>query len=339
MKIMRFSQKNLLTVLCLFFALRLVSFAQHTIFSNFSGSTNAVSKVNNLSPPRYGLTKRGETLAFLPYTGFTIPLKNKITFLKPQTPVIVTGELDFAPFYYVETDLVQGFLKKENVYLINEEIFTTFIEMKKVILKKTFQNDGITYPIATQLPMIEKKGKKYKVRIVKDDSFDDIWIDSTFATEPLPISYNNLKSVTRFFLNKPYQWGNSEIGWDCSGLLVDFFSFFDIKLPRNSNQQIGYITQIDVSEKSIKQKELILKKSKPYMTLLYFPGHIMLYTGKKGKEFISFQALNRIGNKRFAKVNYFPLKKTGLLRRVTKIGFIEKNALQNLTLHFAQGKI
>lgn len=339
MNMMRLSQKELLIVLCLFSVLRSISFAQHAFFSNFTGSKNSLTHINILSPQRYGLTKRGETLAFLPYTGFNMSLKNKITFLKPQTPVIVTGELDFAPFYYVETDLVQGFLKKENIYFVNEEIFTTFIEMKKVILKKAFQHDGITYPIATQLPIIAKNGKKYKVRIAKDDSFKDIWLDATYATEPLLINYNNLKSVTRFFLNKPYKWGNSENGWDCSGLLVDFFSFFDVKLPRNSYQQISYITQIDVSEKSIKQKELILKKSKPYLTLLYFPGHIMLYTGKNGREFISFQALNRIGNKRFAKVNYFPLKRTGLLKRVTKIGFIEKNALQNLTLHFPKGKI
>ncbi len=306
-------------------------------FSNYTGSISLNSTAYFLTPPRFGIVKKGDRLTFSAYSGAETHFKNILTYIKPQTPVLITAETPDYNFCYVETPLANGFIKKENLVMIDETLFNELLEAKKGLLKKPVMIDGFILPVATKLPIITKSKGKYRVRIYTDEP-KDLWLTNKDFTEQLPLTRNNLKKLTSLFRGKPYAWGNSEQGWDCSGLLVDYFAFFGMELPRNSFQQINAVKAIEVENMSRKEKERILTRLKPYNTLLYFPGHIMLYTGKKGKELLSFQALNRIGKKRYGYVDYFPLKKTGLLSKVTKIGIIEPDNLR-LTSRYFTGKI
>ena len=114
---------------------------------------------------------------------------------------------------------------------------------------------------------------------------------------------------------------------------------FDIKFPRNSYQQISHVEHIDVSDKNITEKKKILEALKPYEVLLYFPGHIMIYAGFKGREPMGFQALNRANGSYFGKVDIFPLIKTGLLHKVTKIGFVNRIKSPDLTIAETEDKL
>jgi len=306
-------------------------------FANYTGLVSFPKIAKPVTPPLYGIVKDGYTMTFLPYTSLAYNSKNVITYLKPQTPVVITAESTDGLFYFAETSIVSGFLPKNSIITIDSEIFGIITEAKKGLVKEPIIIDDLRLPIATKLPIFAMKKKQYKVRVFTPD-IKDVWLTSKQFTKPLPINRENLVKTTLIFKKKPYCWGSNENAWDCSGLLMDYFAFFDIDMPRNSYQQINFFDKLDVSDKTLKEKEKILKKSKPYLTLLYFPGHIMLYTGKKGEEFMTFQALNRIGNKRYGLVGYFPLKKTGLLSRVTKIGFIKKEN-QNLTYHLSEAKI
>lgn len=306
-------------------------------FSNYTGCNDFTKIAKKLSYPSFAITRAGEHLVFLPYTGTSIHHKNIMTFLKPQTPVLVVAEDMNNRFYFVETELANGFISRENLVIIDKESFEGHLNSKKGLLIKPIKIDDLVLPIATKLPVIDKKRGKFKVRIFKPENVD-IWLTTKEFTETVSLNKNNFKKISSIFRKKPYCWGNGQNGWDCSGLLVDYFAFFDIALPRNSYQQIQSLSKIDVTNMTLKEKEKILKKSKPFLTLLYFPGHIMLYTGKKGKEFITFQALNRVGGKKYGYVDYIPLKKTGLLSRVTQIGFLEPDS-QNLTISRLEDKI
>jgi hypothetical protein len=319
---------NLLpTVYCLlFFTFLLPSFcfAQDPVFSNCSGVAFKNPLIRGLCPPKYGVVKRGGYLTFDTYSGLEVKKKNMLTHLKPQYPVIVNGSNILSPFLFVDAGIAKGWIKSDNVIFIDKEIFDSLVSGPAVILKKDAVFSNIFYPIATKFPLKEKHNKGYTVSIL-DDEGNTVQVDvrKELATTPLEFNRSNLSKITSFFTRKPYVWANSDKGWDCSGLLMDYFSFLGIQIPRNSYQQINFSQKIDVSKLSVKKKAEILRKSKPYLTLLYFPGHIMLYTGKSGKEYMSFQALNRVGKRTYARVGFFPLIKTGLLKRVTEIGYID----------------
>ncbi len=278
-----------------------------------------------IEPPLFGIVLKGDNLII------DIDVENKFlrsnlaSYIKPQTPVIISCAHKLLPYLFIETTTVKGWFHKDNVKVISPEEFDKINNLDNVLLKRTISIDGVIYPIATKLPLLKERKKHYIVLLMNQEGFREYRLPKTFATKFLKPSPKSLKTLTNLFKNKPYVWANDERGWDCSGLIQDMFSFIDITLPRNSFDQINSIENIDVSNLSLREKESILKKSKPYFTLLYFPGHIMLYIGKKGNEFMSFQALSKIGDKKFGYIGVFPLKKTGLISKITKIGIINDN--------------
>ncbi|MCR2118550.1 hypothetical protein CUPS3810_02910, partial [Campylobacter upsaliensis] len=61
----------------------------------------------------------------------------------------------------------------------------------------------------------------------------------------------------------------------------DIFAAFGIYLPRNSLAQNKSFKNFDISFLSNEEKKAVLKRfAKPYATLLYMKGHIMLYAGE-----------------------------------------------------------
>ncbi|MCX7770934.1 MAG: C40 family peptidase [Proteobacteria bacterium] len=285
-----------------------------------------------IEEPLYGVVIKGGNVILNTETDELFNKKNLASYIKPQSLALITTFHKTLPYVFIVTETVKGWFDKDNIQIIAPDEFDKILNSEKVLLLKSLTIDNIVYPPATKLPLLYENKHHYIVMLATNGEFKEMKISKKFATKPLKPQISSLKNLTRIFNKKPYVWANDEKGWDCSGLIQDMFSFVDISLPRNSYDQINFSESIDVSNYSLKEKEKVLNNSKPYFTLLYFPGHIMLYTGKKGKEYMSFQALSKIDNKKFGYVGYFPLKKTGLLKRVTKIGYI---SLENIDKNYS----
>ena len=77
---------------------------------------------------------------------------------------------------------------------------------------------------------------------------------------------------------------------DCSATLRDLFAPFGIWLPRNSSEQArqgGGVINLKRLRPEIR-KEQILSRGIPFLTLLWEPGHIMLYVGSVQDEILVF---------------------------------------------------
>ncbi len=97
----------------------------------------------------------------------------------------------------------------------------------------------------------------------------------------LPYTQKNLAQQAFKMLHKPYGWGETFGGRDCSRFIMDLFNTFGILMPRNSNLQAKMGTPLGALEgKTIEEKKKILGRAIPLTTLLRMPGHIMLYLGK-----------------------------------------------------------
>jgi hypothetical protein len=98
---------------------------------------------------------------------------------------------------------------------------------------------------------------------------------------PLDLNASSLARQASAMLGKPYGWGGSYGNRDCSALLKDLFTPFGLWLPRNSGQQAregGQFLPLGNLEPS-QREQVLLDRGVPFLTLVWRPGHIMLYIG------------------------------------------------------------
>ena len=108
------------------------------------------------------------------------------------------------------------------------------------------------------------------------------------AKKPVAFTSKNVAYIAKQFYNEPYGWGGGYECRDCSATTRDFLGTFGIFLRRNSSKQAkdGKSTYIKGLSKD-KKKKKIIKEAEPFRSLLYVPGHIVLYLGQyKGEPVI-----------------------------------------------------
>lgn len=108
-----------------------------------------------------------------------------------------------------------------------------------------------------------------------------------FTTWPAEFNQENVKKLLQSLLGEPYGWGGFAFYRDCSLFLKDYFATFGIWLPRNSLSQSKIGKKFDLKNMDNKKKKaFIIENAKPYETILYMPGHVMLYIGHKKNDII-----------------------------------------------------
>jgi len=100
------------------------------------------------------------------------------------------------------------------------------------------------------------------------------------ADFPVPFSKSRAAELAEA-MQGPYSWGGAGgAGRDCSALTMEMFIPFGVFMPRNSRQQADYFQGIDLTGLSAAdKKKTISEQAIPFETLLFFPGHIMVYIG------------------------------------------------------------
>ena len=101
------------------------------------------------------------------------------------------------------------------------------------------------------------------------------------APWPLEPSAQGIARLAQNILGQPYGWGGL-FGWrDCSATTRDLLAPFGLWLPRNSGDQAQAGTRF-VSLEGLtpaQKEERIQALGLPWLSLLWMPGHIMLYVG------------------------------------------------------------
>lgn len=112
--------------------------------------------------------------------------------------------------------------------------------------------------------------------------------------EPLPLDPTpaNLGRVGDALAGVAYGWGGLYQNRDCSSLVRDLFGPFGLWLPRNSRAQkdAGRVVSLEGLSEQAKERR-ILEEGVPCQTLLFLPGHIMVYLGTDKGEPLAFHAI------------------------------------------------
>jgi len=180
----------------------------------------------------------------------------------------------------VNSDFIKTF-KNDNYAMAIKDNLRLYKNSKDISLVKI----GALFPISEdQKYLIASRDSKGRAHIEKVNVSNN----EIIAKKPLPFTAKNVGMLAKEFYGEPYGWGGSYECRDCSSTTRDFLGAFGIFLRRNSSKQAEDGNGITIAglPKSQKKKKII-KDAHPFRSLLYVPGHVVLYLGEyKGEPVI-----------------------------------------------------
>ncbi len=223
-------------------------------------------------------------------------------------PMVVLHETLDNTWLLVQTINTKGWIKAKDVAFTNKETFTKYLKTDDfvVVIAKNIEKNGIYMDMGVKLALDHEDSEFYYVnypvknqnsslgfRVLKMEKNADLHHGY------LPYTTSNLIKQVMKYYETPYGWGGIDNGVDCSGLVLNVYSVFGFVFPRNSNKQqsmAGNIFKFDG-----RNNKEILNNLVPG-SLLFFPGHIMLYLGKVENKYYIIHSVGSIYNKNKEKI-------------------------------------
>ena len=213
-----------------------------------------------------------------------------------NTPVYISHYSKDKEWAYVYSSFASGWVMVKNIALVDKKMINRYKNSPFVVAmndniplydrKKSFLS---RVKLSTLFILKKVYKKRYKILVVRKDSNNRAYFYSTFVKKSdferfIPdISKQNIKKVISNLLGEKYGWGGYLNNRDCSTLTRDYFKVFGIWIPRNSKAQAAYLHCKKLTNLTREQKErMIAGFGRPFETLLYLKGHIMLYLGEIG---------------------------------------------------------
>ncbi len=223
---------------------------------------------------------------------------NQNSALHINIPLLISHFSKDKRWAFVQASYSFGWIKTSDLALVNSSFINIFKNNHyAMVIKDNLRlfNDkkDISLVKLGALFPIDKDGKHYLV--ASRDKKGHAHIEKVIATKPniiakkpLPFTPHNVAMLAREFYGEPYGWGGSYECRDCSATTRDFLGPFGIFLRRNSSKQAKDGSSITIKGLSkVKKKKKIIKEAEPFRSLLYVPGHIVLYLGQyKGEPVI-----------------------------------------------------
>jgi len=216
---------------------------------------------------------------------------NQNSALHMNVPLYVSHFSKDRKWAFVRASYAFGWVKVRDIAFVDNAFIHAFENGKYAITIKddlrlydekgravSFVKLGTLFPIAKDGKhyLAAKRGAKGKAVI----KYVNVDTPHLIAKKPLPFTSKNVAKVAKEFYNEPYGWGGSYGCRDCSATTRDFLGVFGIFLRRNSSKQAqdGKSIYIKGLPRHAKKRKII-QEAEPFRSLLYVPGHIVLYLG------------------------------------------------------------
>ncbi|HPD56250.1 MAG TPA: SH3 domain-containing protein [Smithellaceae bacterium] len=220
-----------------------------------------------------------------------------------NTPIFVCHISADKSWALVETSFTFGWIPIEDSAMVDEAFIrqwdtgryavitanqtSVLDENEKFILRASI---GHIFPLVREMP------EKLTILVAAADENGNAVIKNGFvpreqaAVKPLRFNYDNVTKIANELLGEAYGWGGLYGNRDCSAMTRDFFAPFGIWLPRHSADQVNEVGQyFDLRGLTAEEKEkMIIEQGLPYLSLLWFRGHVMLYIGQKNGQALVF---------------------------------------------------
>ena len=216
--------------------------------------------------------------------------------IQPATPIYILTESQDKAWRYIISPAVTGWVKSEDIATVSP----AFVDQWTTLAMKNI-GTFIQQPVSvyqdkqfyfharpgTILPFEHHRSGSFSVLIPLRNTEGSALIKSVtlqqdvFTAMPWPMTRNNIATLMKSMSGQPYGWGNTLFYNDCSSEIRSLMMPFGILLPRNSVAQIKSTAHlVDLSNESLQNRIAWLEKhGRAFTTLIYLPGHIMLYIG------------------------------------------------------------
>lgn len=191
---------------------------------------------------------------------------------------------DFAP---VDSNFIRKW-ESGRFAVVTRDQTTVFNRNGRFLFKASL---GYVFPLVRETPgkmeiLTAASGKDADSAIIRKSYLPA----ETAVVKPLRLNSLNAVKIANELIGEPYGWGGLYGNRDCSSMTRDFFAVFGMWLPRHSEDQVKEAGRyIDLNGMSAAQKEkMIMDKGKPYLTLLWRKGHVMLYIGAQNGQALIF---------------------------------------------------
>jgi len=218
------------------------------------------------------------------------------TLVPAGTPVLITHVTRDGDWALAETDYAAGWVRWSGLALVDADFVRKF---KSGSLVGFVQDQAPVYTaggrhvftgrVGMLLPEGESgglaDGRGFLVP-VRDKDGEAALVEGRTSREvlhkfPVQPTGADFAGMMDSMLGQAYGWGGMYENRDCSALLQDLFRMFGIFLPRNSAQQKHFKEPVPLEGLEREKKlEKIVKKGRPFLSILYMPGHVMLYLGQ-----------------------------------------------------------
>ena len=220
-----------------------------------------------------------------------------------NTPLFIAHISKDQSWVLVESPFVEGWVPMEDIAFVDEAFIAKWLTHKYVTITQDqtpLYGENQLFRFKTHIgalfPYLGENATHYDILIATVDHktrqaiIEKTQLSKTVSTlKPITVLPTNLAKMINKLLTKPYGWGGLYEDRDCSSTLHDLFTPFGLWLPRNSATQsrIGELISLENLTPAAKEQKII-KEAIPYLTLLWKPGHIMLYLGTYQDKAIMF---------------------------------------------------
>ncbi|EAB5769641.1 cell wall hydrolase [Salmonella enterica subsp. enterica serovar Warnow] len=216
--------------------------------------------------------------------------------LRPGTPVYTLAKSKDQRWQYVVSPAVTGWVHSEDIASTDQKFITQWVLLAHKQLG-AFINAPVSVHAAgvyyftgrpgTILPFRHQRAGQFliaaPVRGSNGRAFIHwVWLSGNeFTAMPWKMTPENIAVLMKAMHGAPYGWGNFNFYNDCSAEVRSLLMPFGIFLPRHSSAQVEAAGRVvDLSHKSAQMRiDYLTRYGKPFTTLVYIPGHIMLYIG------------------------------------------------------------
>jgi hypothetical protein len=211
------------------------------------------------------------------------------------TPLLITHVSRDGEWALVETDWAAGWVRWPEIARVDREFITAWTApplvgfwADNVPLRRPDGMFLLSGRVGMALPLAgEGESPEYRMlRVPARDHLGQAKFLTAVVPEkdcrklPFPASRQNFVRILDGLLGQNYGWGGLYENRDCSALMQDVLAGFGVFLPRNSKDQAGAGRFVSLEGLGQREKQrLILSQGKPLLTILYMPGHVMLYLG------------------------------------------------------------
>ncbi len=148
------------------------------------------------------------------------------------------------------------------------EIDDTFLDMSVKLPYLKASEDGYHF----DLPIKDENGNVMRKEIV-------ITRDKAHIGY-LPYTKRNVYIEAFKYEGMNYSWGGMDRGVDCSSFVSNVYRTFGFNFPRNTSDQKEVLENITYMNNMSNEEKLETINNEDFPSLLYQPGHVMIYLGK-----------------------------------------------------------